>query len=339
MIYFLRFFIPYPLSAFHPFPPPNDLGTAIYFSPIFIFLLLAFLWYYRKNKVILFGFGFFVINLLLVIQIISVGATIVSERYTYVPYIGLGFLLGTWLNRYKAETVKKMSIGIAAIVSIIFGLISFQRTQVWKNSQTLWTNVINQYPNSPVPRTNRANDLIRQAAKPENADRKNEMLQMALEDCNESIKVKPNHAKGYENRQNIYLTLNKETLALADAAMLIQLEPNNRLGYYTKGVVFLRLNNADSALRYFNKVLEINPNIDYALNNRGTILLNYYKKYNEAKADFTKAIEINPQADYYLNRSICYYYLGDINKAREDASIAAQKGKAIPPDYKNVLKL
>src|SRR5213078_3819526 len=36
MIYFLRFFIPYPLSSFHPFPSPDNLGMTVYLSPLFI---------------------------------------------------------------------------------------------------------------------------------------------------------------------------------------------------------------------------------------------------------------------------------------------------------------
>jgi len=148
-----------------------------------------------------------------------------------------------------------------------------------------------------------------------------------------------NHGKAYENRQNIYLRINKDSLALSDANSLIKLEPKNRLGYYTKGAVYQRFNMPDSAILYFNKCLEISPNTDFALNNRGSILFNYYKKYNEAMADFTKAIQINPQGDYYLNRSYCYYQLGQLELAKADARVAIQKNIAIPDNYKQLIKL
>ncbi|HET9826142.1 MAG TPA: hypothetical protein VFP87_12470, partial [Chitinophagaceae bacterium] len=89
MIYLVRFLIPYPLSAFHPYPRPDHLGWAVWASPVLILALIAFIWLKRKNKVVLFGFLFFVVNLLLVLQVVSIGTTIVSERYTYVPYIGI----------------------------------------------------------------------------------------------------------------------------------------------------------------------------------------------------------------------------------------------------------
>jgi tetratricopeptide (TPR) repeat protein len=339
MIYIIRFFVPYPLSTFHPFPATKALGWPIMLSPLFMLALLTFIWFKRKNKLLVFSFFFFMINLALVLQIVSIGGTLLAERYTYVPYIGMAFLIGTMLDKYSATINKSLLWGIPGAVVLVFGIITFQRTKVWKDSDTLWTNVLEHFPNSSVPRTNRANYLIRISSAPENQGRQDELLQRALEDCNEALKVPLNHAKAYENRQNIYLRLKKDSLALSDASSLIRLEPNNRLGYYTKGAVYQRFNIPDSAMLYFNKCLEINPNTDFALNNRGSLLFNYYKKYNEAMADFTKAIQINPQGDYYLNRSYCYYQLGQVDLAKADVRVAMQKNIAIPDNYKQLLKL
>src|SRR6186997_103125 len=339
MMYIVRFFVPYPLSAFHPFPMTKSLGWPIMLSPLFMLALLAVIWFKRKNKLLVFSFFFFVINLALVLQIVSIGGTLLAERYTYVPYIGMAFFIGMLLDKYSARNNRSLIWGIAGAVVLVFGIMTFQRTKVWKDSDTLWTNVIEHFPNSSVPRTNRANYLIRISSAPENRGRQNELLQRALEDCNEALKTPLNHAKVYENRQNIYLRLNKDSLALSDASALIRLEPTNRLGYYTKGAVYQRFNIPDSAIGYFNKCLQISPNTDFALNNRGSLLFNYYKKYNEAMADFTKAIQINPQGDYYLNRSYCYYQLGQLELAKADARVAIQKNIAIPDNYRQLLKL
>ncbi|HET6765767.1 MAG TPA: hypothetical protein VFH08_00165 [Chitinophagaceae bacterium] len=339
MMYIVRFFIPYPLSAFHPFPMAQNLGWAIFLSPAFMLALLIFVWFKRKNKLIVFSFLFFMINLILVLQIVSIGGTLLAERYTYVPYIGMAFLIGMLLEKYSAMYSRTLLWGIPAAVLLVFGIVTFQRTKVWKDSDTLWTNVIKHFPDASVPRTNRANYFIRISSKKENKARENELLQKALEDCNEALKSKLNHAKAYENRQNIYLRLKKDSLALSDANSLIKIQPKNKLGYYTKGAVYQRLNMPDSAIFYLNKCLEIDPNTDFALNNRGSVLFNYNKKYKEAMADFTKAIQLNPQGDYYLNRSYCHYQLQDIELAKADANIALQKGVIIPDSYRKLLKL
>ncbi len=339
MMYAVRFFVPYPLSAFHPFPATQSLGLPIMLSPVFSVALLVFMWFKRKNKLIIFSILFFIINLILVLQIISIGGTLLAERYTYVPYIGLTFLIGMLLDKYSGSVSKYIVWGIPAAVLAVFAVITFQRTKVWKDSDTLWTDVIKHFPKTSVPRNNRANYLIRLSSSVSDQAKQNELLQRALEDCNVTLKTGFNHARAYENRQNIYLRLNKDTLALRDAGALIRLEPRNRLGYYTKGAVYMRFNMPDSAIAFFNKCLEIDPNTDFALNNRGSLLFNHYKKYREAMADFTKAIQINPQGDYFLNRSYCHYQLGELELAKNDARMAMQRKIAIPDNYKQLLKL
>ncbi|HEX6847534.1 MAG TPA: hypothetical protein VF144_11185 [Chitinophagaceae bacterium] len=339
MMYIVRFFVPYPLSAFHPFPEKDSMPLPIILSAVFMISLLAIVWFKRKNKLLVFSFFFFMINLVLVLQFVSIGGTLLAERYTYVPYIGLAFMIGMLLDKYSAAVSKKLLWGIPAAVLLVFCVITFQRTKVWRNSDTLWTNTIKHFPKAPVPRTNRANYLLNRSRSITDKGEQNGMLQRALEDCNEALKANPNHAKGYENRQNIYLILKEDSLAFVDANALIRLEPANRFGYYTKGSVYMRTNKPDSALMMFNKCLEINPNTDFALNNRGSILFNNYQKYNEALADFNKAIQLNPSGDYHLNRSYCYYKLGQVDKAKADAMVAIQKNVAVPANYRQILKL
>ena len=339
MIYFIRFFIPYPLSAFHPYPSSEHLGWPIFISPVFIIVLLAFLWYQRKNKLIVFGFLFFVINLLLVLQIISIGLTIVSERYTYVPYIGLAFLLGMWLTNLKTNAAKYLRWIVPAAVTLIFGIMSFERTRVWNNSGKLWTDVISHYPDAPYARTNRANYVAKKALDPAYKELRDSFYKQALDDCNTALRISPNLAKGYEQRALIYSDLKKDKEAFADANSLIQLDPENKLGYYIRGTLYAGMNKIDKGLADFNKAILISPDYHQALSNRGTLFLNYYKKYPEAMADFNEAIRLNPQGNYFLNRSICYYKMGDTVKAKDDAQTALQKGTAIPENYRQILNL
>jgi protein O-mannosyl-transferase len=341
MIYIVRFFVPYPMSAFHPYPSPRDLGLAVQLSPLFMLALLSLVWYLRKNKLVVFCFFFFVINLVLVMQVVSIGGTLVAERYTYVPYIGIAFLIGMLIEKIADQgKIKKVAIAVMTVSGIAFSIITFNRVKVWKDSDTLWTDVIKNYPTSPVPLTNRANYLLKLAPGVSDPEKKNLMITRALADCNAALLAKPDHAKGYENRQNIYLRLNRDSLAFKDAVSLLRIEPANRMGYYTKGVTFLRFGQMDSSLSNFNKCLEINPNTDFALNNRGSLLFNHFGRYDEAIADFTKAIQLNPrQADYFQNRSFCFYKKGDMVNAKADALKASELGLKLRDDYKQLLNI
>ncbi|HEY5772511.1 MAG TPA: hypothetical protein VIS75_07780 [Chitinophagaceae bacterium] len=338
MTYFVRFFVPYPLSAFHPFPITNFAGWPIYLSPIFVVALLIALWFLRKNKIVVFGIFFYVINLLLVLQIISIGLTIVSERYTYVPYIGLAFMFAMLVSRIKF-ILQKVSLAVGFLAIIAFGVITFQRTKVWKNSGTLWTDALKTYPRAPYARSNRANYLSKLALRPDQKPFADSIYKIAFEDCAVALSVRPNHAPAFEYRGLMYLDRQQFKEGLADANELIRLKPDYRIGYDMRATCYYKMNEPAKALADYDKCVEIKPDDHRSINNRGSIYMNSFQKYNEALNEFNKAITINPQAGYFLNRSICYYKMGDMQKAKEDALIASQRGAVIPDNYKSLLQL
>lgn len=338
MVYFFRFFVPYPLSAFHPFPLSNAIGWPIYASPLFVVALGTAFWFFRKNKIVVFGILFYVINLLLVLQILSIGLTIVSERYTYVPYIGLAFMLATIVSRIKFIP-PRLSLAVGAIFTIVLGIITFQRTQVWKNSGTLWTDALKTYPNTPYARTNRANYLSKLALRPEQKPFADSIYKVAYEDCAIALRSRPNHAPTFEYRGLMNLDRQRFKEALADANELIRLRPNYRIGYDIRATCYYKFNEPAKALADYDKCIELKPDDHRSYNNRGTIFMNSFQKYNEALNEFAAAIKIAPLGSYFLNRSICYYKMGDMVKAKEDALIAMQRGAVIPDNYKTLLQL
>jgi protein O-mannosyl-transferase len=303
IVYLAWFFVPHPLSAFHPFPLPDHLGWTIYLSPMFLLALIFLIWHFRKNRLVVFGLLFFLINILLVLQLVPIGFTIVSERYTYVPYIGLAFLVAMIVTRNVSAKRFIPAAAGAVVVFSAFGFMSFKRTQVWKDSDSLWTDVINRYPDASLPRGDRAQFNYSRA-----------------------IMMEPTQAGPFFQR------------VIDDCTVVINKEKGGRSMYYMRGVAFSSLKQYENALADFNACLSINRADNEALYERGTLLVNHYQKYAEALADFDRAIEINPQGRYYLNRSICYYKLGELAHAVADAQIASQKGVAIPENYRNILK-
>jgi tetratricopeptide (TPR) repeat protein len=303
MVYLARFFVPYPLSAFHPFPLPDHLGWTIYLSPIFLLALIFLIWHLRKNRLVVFGLLFFLINILLVLQLVPIGFTIVSERYTYVPYIGLAFLVTMIVTKNVSAKRFIPAAAGAVVVFSAFGFVSFKRTQVWKDSDSLWTDVINSYPNASLPRGDRAQFNYSRA-----------------------IMMEPTQAGPLFQR------------VIDDCTVVINHEAGGRSMYYMRGVAFSSLKQYENALADFNSCLSINRTDNEALFQRGTLLVNHYKKYAEALVDFDRAIQISPLGRYYLNRSICHYKLGELADAVADAQIASQKGVAIPENYRNILK-
>lgn len=320
MNYFIRFIFPYSLSTFHPYPSPDDLGLTVYISPVFIIGLCVLLWYSRKNKILVFGILFFIINLLLVLQVIAIGSTIVSERYTYIPYIGLAFVFAMWIDTLTDRYGDALKWVVLTGITLVFGIIAFERTKVWKDSGTLWTDVIRQYPVAPSPRSNRAHYLFTKAMTTPNASEKNKMYLQIIEDCNVALAT----------ANAIFLTPEQEKSAGGNAAMKFAL-------YSLRGATFESLGQPDQAKEDYSKCISLFPGQEFAYVNRGAILFEE-NLFNEALDDFNKAISINPEGHYYLNRSYCHYNLGNKDKAKTDMQEALKRGELVPMDYQDELK-
>jgi protein O-mannosyl-transferase len=104
--YLISAIIPYELSAVHFYPEKigNMLPWFYYVAPL-VLLVIGFLIYKEKSfrKELIFGFLFFLINIILVIQLIPLGRSMVAERYTYVPYIGLFMMLAFYWKKYAVS--------------------------------------------------------------------------------------------------------------------------------------------------------------------------------------------------------------------------------------------
>ena len=337
--YLLRFFVPTPLSAFHPYPQPGAIGWAIRLAPLVLLGLVALIWYFRKNKALVFGMLFYTVNIFLVVQFVAIGNTLLSERYTYVPYIGVAFAVAMlFWQKIKTPAAHTFRWGLAALVVVAFGYLTRQRVHVWENSETLWTDALKSFPEAPIPRANRANHRYLEALVPANAQRSGVLMRQALEDCNVALAASPGHWAALDIRSIIYLQTGKPDSALADAAQMILSRPADNKGFVIRASAYSQLRKYDEALADYGRVLSADPNDVEALNGRGTVLFNGKQQYREALADFEKVVSLKPEGRFYLNRSRGHFMLGDKQKALEDAQTAQRLGALVPKDYLHLLQ-
>jgi tetratricopeptide (TPR) repeat protein len=322
--YLLKVIAPYPLSALHPFPKELSvyyyLGTAVSVAGI-LFLALKV-----RNRNYLFGFGFYIINLILVLQLISIGNAVVAERYTYVPYISIFFLMGMEAARLLSGNgikYKWIIFSIAGIWICSLAYITWTRIPVWKSSQVLWEDVLTHYPNSSRAWTNKGLDLYDQKKWPE-----------VIEHLTKALEQDPKHKDALEWRGRTYLEMKEPEKALADATLLNTLYPNKEVA------IFLLARAQDASGQYpesianFNQLVANYPDKPEYVNNRGVVYFNKQKNFPAAKADFEQAIRLNPNTgSYYLNLSRCYYMMNDISGARKYAVQAKELGAEVDENY------
>ncbi|NCX95576.1 MAG: hypothetical protein EBX41_04045, partial [Chitinophagia bacterium] len=107
---------------------------------------------YKLNKkifwVVAFGFGFFLSNLIFVLQFISCGAAIMADRYSYCAYIGWLFMIAYLLNlvRLHFPQFRSSLVIVLTLFSISLGVLCYGRTLAWHDAESLLTDAIERYP-------------------------------------------------------------------------------------------------------------------------------------------------------------------------------------------------
>lgn len=380
--YIGKFIVPYAQSAFYPYPENigiNPFGIALFFA---VALGVWSIWQYRFNRWITFGVLFFTINLLLVLQFVSVGSAIVAERYTYLPYIGLGWLVGYAVYQLLAGKWQHKKWGYPALyatglVLFVFTILTFNRTKVWANSETLFTDVIEKQPRAVVAWNNRGH-YYRQLSDDVLPQQRDLYLDKAFADYNQALIIDPKYHLGYSNRGKVWYEKKNFREAIRDYTRSLNLKADNSTTWVNRGAAYASIGKVDSALLDFSKAFEIDPNNDQIYFNRGLAyqqrgqfdnaiadfetyltfrpnahgIINGIGVANQSKNDhaaaidaFSKAISIAYEqnapdlATYIFNRSISYRVLGQIDAARNDVRQAEQLGYPVPANYKQALGL
>jgi tetratricopeptide (TPR) repeat protein len=314
--YIIKLIVPTGLSALHPVPGFNNsmqLTTEYYIAPIFNLLIIGLVVYSLKfTRLVVFGFLFYFINILLTLQFVQVGSAVIAERYTYLSYIGLLLGLAWLLNQiYTKYPLPKYVYSMVLI--LFFGILAFlsvQRVAVWKNSGTLWTDVISKYPQSYTAYNNRAYYNVQQ----KNYDK-------ALPDFNRAIELSPNYKEALNNRGSLYRLIDKPREAVADYTRVLALDPVYVKSLSGRGNAYASLGVLDSALADFNKAFELDPVVANALGDRGSV---YFRlgKFENAVEDCSRKIAIDTtNAEAYLNRAVAYSSLQKWELAIKDYTV------------------
>jgi tetratricopeptide (TPR) repeat protein len=339
----------------HPYPEMvgNHLQTKVYVAPLIILALLALVVFsYRKTKLIVFGTVFFFVNIALVLQLLPVGAAIIAERYSYVPYIGLFIVIGygyVWVAENKKNSIKRFKnvvLGILAAWILFLCITSFNRIKVWKRGDFLFEDILLTYKNQAFVYNNlgflcynqlkdydRAlinyNQCLQIDSTFDMAHRNRGILNFnikkypeALIDFNNAIRLKPKNADIYLERANTYSLLNEDDKAIADYNVYLAQHHDNSQAYHWRGVAETHSKRSDDAIADFNSSLALHPNNYESYYWRG---LSYYDKKmtTEAIRDLSKSIELDPsKSEVYAWRGLMYYSIKNLNAAIADYSKA-----------------
>lgn len=291
MFYFYKMLLPVDLSAFHPYPahlPGDAWPLSFYTGVIFgLFILVLFLWSLRYARELAFSIGFFVSGVALVLQFVAIGPALFNERYALIPAIGLSYAIAFYFIRFKDRYPRfnYPMLGVLGIYLMVMFVLTFRRCDVWKDSLTLWDDVLAQYPDASMALNNRGRIYGSELGN----------TTKALEDLNRAIISDPANAQAYSNRGIVFCMNGKFGQAINDFNRAIHLKKDYYEAFANRGIAFAQTNRPDSALADFDRCLELSPDKPAIYLNRGMC---FYQlgKYREAYDDIMKAMSagLNP---------------------------------------------
>ncbi len=336
--YIYKLILPINLSCLYPYP--HLIGTPLpyifYAMPALALMILALVyWSYKYTRIIAFGFLFYLANIVLVLQFMSVGIALISERYTYIPYIGLFFIIAmgfSFIYRNKDAkfaAYKTLAIAIFLIMTVSCSYLSSERCKMWFNCDILWSNEIQQFPDDGEGYKNRGGYLVEinkydLNPKPNDFDR-------AFNDFNIAIQMKQGDPKIYSNRGNIYALRGKYDLSLADYSKSIELDSSDFNVYLNRGITYSIMEKYDSAFADWERVLRTHGPEIKLYQNRAYAYLKA-NKFKEAIGDYKALNDMGIQMDpnMYFFRGFANYRLGNYDLAIDDNTNAIR----MKPDYK-----
>lgn len=342
-VYIVKAIFPYDLCAYNPYPMEVNEPNPWYFYPmaVCILILTALLVIKRKKWfTVCFGFAFFFVSLIPVIQVLPIGTAITSDRFTYLPYFGLFFIIGYAVDFLMRHYVNfKKIILLAGIAYMLFlGVLTFNQSRTWKDSDTMWSKVIEEFPEDFLGYYNRASYFSEKGEdaialkdynkaieiKPElhhiHYSRAYTYQQLgdtlkALQGYNRSLKIDNSFVPAHLNRGILFMALNKEDLAIKDFNKMIALEPENHYGYFNRAIYYKKMGMWTEEIKDITKVISLGHYLPSSYFNRAEAY-EKLQEYNKAIADYEKVISLTPNnADAYYAKGNVLFKLGDLDMA------------------------
>ena len=363
--YLQKFIWPFFLTPVYELPNPVNLSNVHYWIALTIVFAAGFcLYYFRKNKWVIFAFLFYVgSNFFLFRTGYVTQQGLVADRYMYISSLGFcllfGFGIDRWLNQITREK-RQIATAVVTCLLIALGIKTWTQCRIWKDSWSLWNAVIKHTTYLAFPYNNRGNVYLAQKQDELAKADYTQALKLnpqypeayanlgiiyknqgnfpeALNYYERALKFKPEYVEVYFNRAILYSDLKKFDLALADINETLRINPHLYQGWNTRGQIYLAQNKFDLAMADFTQSLRLNP--AYADGYISAGILEFKRKnYAKAIVQFSNAIKINQAAKAFYYRSKAYFLMGEFSRAWDDLFEAKTQGETIEVEYLNLLK-
>ena len=311
--YVWKLFVPTHLSAFYAYPRSiaESYRPEYFLAIVFLLATLgALVWSWRRVPIVALGLGWYLVTLLPVMQWVPVGSAMMADRYTYLPYFGLFLILAAGVTHLveKRPSLRVPVWALCGLFAVFLMARTARQVETWRDTETLWSNVIQNDPQSDKAYAARGNYRGRSGRVAE-----------AMSDLQAARTLNPQRGEVYEDLGNAYGSLGQLDSAVVFFGEALRLDPTLGHTYYNRAIAYLRLGRPREALADLAQAEALMPARTASLHfPRGNAYLALGDD-RRAVEEFTRAIQVREGgADGYVNRGIARLRLGDAGGAAGD---------------------
>jgi Flp pilus assembly protein TadD len=279
--YLGKFFWPADLCVYYPHPGFWPIKTVL-LAGLLLVGVSFFAWLMRRRAPYLFvGWFWYVGTLVPVIGLVQLCSQSMADRYTYVPMIGIAFLLVWGLHaltvRWRHQVVVLSAAG--AVLTFVCVVRTRQEIGFWKDGVTLWNRAIAVTKNNYVAHNNLG--LILGQTDSDGA----------LAEFQEAVNLNPDYDEAQRNLAQALHQRGRLDEAVVHYQAAWDNNPTDSRPQYGLAIISYQKGNVDEAIVHFQKALSINPdNLEYL--NKLAMLLAQKNRFAEAVAPLKKICEI-----------------------------------------------
>ncbi|MDD5310179.1 MAG: tetratricopeptide repeat protein [Candidatus Omnitrophica bacterium] len=297
--------------------------------------IAVFVWLARKrHREALFGFGWFILMLIPVLNIIPINA-FVAEHWLYLPSAGF-FLLGSsaLIALFRFKSIKLCAASFIIVILAMLCALTIRQNYMWRDPVSFYKYTLKFSPLSTRLRTNlgveyfnlglykEAEQEYRKAlaAEPAGVNTVNDYINLgaalywqgkkkeSIEAYNNAIRLKPDSPLGYWFMANILYLDNQTKKAIGFYKKAAELIPSNAAYWLTLGNAYQKDKDFKEAEGAYKKALAAYPAFFEARINLGTV---YYKqgRIKDAFKEYQEALRLDPESPE------AYYNIGNVSAA------------------------
>ena len=292
-----------------------------------IFIHIALVWAavkrWKSDPLSSFGILFYLISLSIVSNIVFPIGTNMSERFLFMPSLGLILVMsGLIIQNLKPSRLWMIS---SLVIILLLSYKTIDRNKVWKDDFTLFTSDVREDTRSAKLLNAAGGALTTNAATMAESPQRTSDLRQAIQYLEKAVSIHPGYRNAYLLLGNAHYYLGEYEKSIAYFDKSLQLDPNFKDALQNLPIVLRdggrhmgqKMNNFKRAEEWLVRSYSMNPQ-DYETCRLLGITYGIQGQDYKAIEYFQKAISLRPDiAANYSSLGTAYMNIGDQESARQ----------------------